>query len=104
MYTDPDDACWLYFPGKMADLQKQHAGKQIWGYWLNATKEKLMYELLMSKNKVSINTISVITKDNNTTGFMFSRKAMFLKSKSKLKLPQSFHDSIDDCLRKHGFM
>ncbi len=94
MYTE-DDAYWrFYFPGKMADLQNQHAEQQIWGYWLNETKEKLMYELLISKNKVTINTMSIITKDNTSKSFLFLWKTMLLKLNSKVNHPESFHGRI----------
>ncbi|XP_028403475.1 uncharacterized protein LOC114526156 isoform X2 [Dendronephthya gigantea] len=105
VYTDTEDAYWLfYFPDKMSDLLNQHSQQQIWGYWLNATEDKLTFKLIMSKNKVSIDTLNIITKENNSSSFLFLQKTLLLKTKTTVNLPEPFHDQIYAILNEYGFI
>lgn len=105
VYTETEEAYWLFHhPGRKSELLNLQPDTKIWGYWLDATPEKLKYELLVSKEKISIEVISIISTENEQHGHLSLKMHLDLKSKFFFSITQSFHDSIVACLEKHGFM
>ena len=59
VYTESKDPYWLfYYPAKNSELQNLEPGTKISGYWLNLM-EQFKYELLYSKNRMSIDAVSI---------------------------------------------
>ena len=102
VYTESKDLYWLfYFPGNISSLQGMQKETKIWGYWLDQTKEKLIYELILSTKTMSIDAINVI--GGKTDEPLFLRGKVVLKNKSLFVLPESFHRRVIACLKEHGF-
>ena len=76
---------------------------KIWGYWLDVTEDTIMYELLLSKDKVAIECINIIPQENDSNKYLFFRKTLLLRNKHTFKLPESFHYSIMASLKKKRF-
>ena len=102
VYTESKEPYWLfYYPGKISDLDGVQEETKIWGYWLDQTKEKLIYELILSAKTMSIDAINVIGEKTHEP--LFLRRKVVLKNKSLLVLPESFHKRVIACLERHGF-
>ena len=108
IYTESVDPYWLfYFPGNLSDLHQSMQGdQQVWGYWFNTTKDAFTFQLLLSKKKVSIQPISVISsnQDGDSDTYLFLRQAVLLKNRSKFTMPEMFHNDILTCLDNQGFV
>lgn len=103
VYTESKDPYWLfYYPGKNSELQNLEPGTKINGYWLNL-KEQHDYELLFSKNKMSIDAVSIIS-DSDEENNLILKQAIALWNKNVVTVPESFHNRVLACLETHGFL
>jgi hypothetical protein len=79
VYTKSKDPYWLfYYHGKNSELQNLEPGTKINGYWLNLM-EQFKYELLYSKNKMSIDAVSIISNSGEEKN-LFLRQAIALQN------------------------
>ena len=102
VYTETSEPYWLfYYPGKKSDIQRNAPQTKILGYWLDRTKEKLKYQVLLEK--VSINHKNIIQGDDKTP-FLALQKKVELRSESLVAIPECFNDSILFFLKKQGFV
>lgn len=102
VYTESSEPYWLfYYPGKKSDIERNEPQTKILGYWLDRTKEKLKYQVLLEK--VSINHKNIIQGDDKTP-FLALRKKVELRSESLVAVPECFNESILLCLKKQGFV
>jgi hypothetical protein len=103
VYTESKDPYWLfYFPGKNSELQNLEPGTKISGYWLNLM-EQFKYELLYSKNRMSIDAVSIISNSGEENN-LFLRQAIALRNKNVIIVPESFHKRVLACLETQGFL
>ncbi|XP_028400764.1 uncharacterized protein LOC114523901 [Dendronephthya gigantea] len=106
VYTESDKPYWLfYYPGKISNLLSLEPNAEVWGYWLNQTKEQWQYELIFSNKKMSINAINIISvQENGSSEPILLRRKIVLKRRSQVVVCQSFHDRVIACLENYGYV
>ena len=76
VYTESKEPYWLfYYPGKILDLHGMQEKTKIWGYWLDQTMEKLIYELILGylKGRIAADILSIcFLPDRKFTVFVYS--------------------------------
>ena len=103
VYTESKDPYWLfYYPGKNSELKNLEPGTKISGHWLNLV-EQFKYELLYSKNTMSIDAVSIISTSSEEKD-LFLRQAIALRNKNVITVPESFHKHVLACLETQGFL
>jgi hypothetical protein len=103
VYIESKDPYWLfYYPGKNSELQNLEPGTKISGYWLNQM-EQFKSELLYSKNRMSIDAVSIISNSSEENN-LFLRQAIALWNKNVITVLESFHKRVLACLETQGFL
>lgn len=103
VYTESEDPYWLfYYPGKNSELQNLEPGRKICGYWLDQM-EKCKYELLYSKNKMSIHAVSIISNSAEEKN-LFLRQTIGLWNKNAITVSESFDRAVIACLKTQGYL
>ena len=103
VYTESEDPYWLfYYPGKNSELQNLEPGRKICGYWLNQM-EKCKYELLYSKNKMSINAVCIISNSAEEKN-LFLGQTIGLWNKNTITVPESFDRAVIAFSKTQGYL